>query len=112
MLGDDIHGDVKGAQNAGMQGILVKTGKFRPIDEIKIDRSFVSELNNEVSDQVMVASILNMANHFDLTVVAEGIETTDQLDFLRSKKCDIYQGFYFSKPLKDDDFRAFCENRN
>jgi len=86
--------------------------KLLPIDEIKIDRSFVSELNNEVSDQVMVASILNMANHFDLTVVAEGIETKDQLDFLRSNKCDIYQGFYFSKPLKDDDFRAFCENRN
>jgi len=81
--------------------------KRLPVDEIKIDRSFVSELDNEVNDQVMVRSILNMASHFELTVVAEGVETIDQFNFLRSNQCAIYQGFYFSKPLTDEGFRAF-----
>ncbi|MDH5612593.1 MAG: EAL domain-containing protein [Gammaproteobacteria bacterium] len=81
--------------------------KRLPIDEIKIDRSFVSELNKVENDQIMVSSILDMAKQFNLKVVAEGVETEDQFDFLKSRKCDIYQGFYFSKPLTDDEFRAF-----
>ena len=86
--------------------------KRLPVDEIKIDRSFVSELDNEVNDQVMVRSILNMASHFELTVVAEGVETIEQFNFLRSNQCAIYQGFYFSKPLTDEDFRAFYKTRS
>jgi len=78
--------------------------KRLPIDEIKIDRSFISDIDKEVDDQIMVHSILNMANHFDLTVVAEGIETDSQYIFLKANKCDIYQGFYFSKPLSTNDF--------
>jgi len=78
--------------------------KLLPIDEIKIDRSFVSELNNTVSDQFMVSSILNMAQQFNLTVVAEGIENTEQFDYLQSSHCDLYQGFCFSKPLTDREF--------
>lgn len=84
--------------------------KQLPITEIKIDRSFVSDLNSQLSDQVMVTSILNMAKHFNLTVVAEGIETREQLNFLRSNQCNIYQGFYFSEPLTDQDFREFYKN--
>lgn len=79
--------------------------KHLPIDEIKIDRSFVSELNNEVNNQVMVRSILHMSKHFNLNVVAEGVETIDQFNILRNDNCDIYQGYYFSKPLTDSDFR-------
>jgi diguanylate cyclase (GGDEF)-like protein len=81
--------------------------KRLPVDEIKVDRSFISDLSNETNDQIMVSSILNMAKQFNLVVVAEGVETDDQFDFLRSKQCDIYQGFYFSKPLTDDEFRVF-----
>ena len=86
--------------------------KRLPIDEIKIVRSFVSEISNELNDQVMVSSILNIARHFELTVVAEGIEDEDQLNYLRTNKCDTYQGFYFSMPLIDEDFRKFCTNKN
>ena len=86
--------------------------KKLPVDEIKIDRSFVSELDNEVNDQVMVRSILNMALHFSLTVVAEGVETAEQFEFLRSNDCAIYQGYYFSKPLTDCDFRDFYKSKN
>ncbi|HEB57102.1 MAG TPA: EAL domain-containing protein [Gammaproteobacteria bacterium] len=78
--------------------------KHLPIDEIKIDRSFVSELDNEINDQVMVKSILYMAKHFKLKVVAEGVETGEQLDILRKDDCDTYQGYYFSPPLTGSDF--------
>ncbi|MDH3342247.1 MAG: EAL domain-containing protein [Gammaproteobacteria bacterium] len=81
--------------------------KRLPINEIKIDRSFVSDLNKVTNDQIMVSSILNMAKEFDLSVVAEGVETKEQFDFLKSNQCDIYQGFYFSRPLSSEEFRLF-----
>ncbi|MCK5262116.1 MAG: EAL domain-containing protein, partial [Gammaproteobacteria bacterium] len=77
----------------------------------KIDRSFISELNDVANDQIMVSSILNMAKQFNLKVVAEGVENKDQLDFLQSRQCDVYQGFYYSKPLTDDDFQNFYKNQ-
>jgi len=80
--------------------------KRLPISEIKIDRSFISEIDKEENDQMMVHSILNMANHFDLTVVAEGIETTEQFNFLKANKCELYQGFLFSKPVTEDELKA------
>lgn len=81
--------------------------KRLPVDEIKIDRSFISGTDNAANDQMMVISVLNMARQFNLMVVAEGVETREQFDFLQSNQCDIYQGFYFSKPLTDDEFKAF-----
>lgn len=86
--------------------------KNLPIDEIKIDRSFVSDIHNDASNQIMVTSILNMAKHFGLSVVAEGIENKQQLDFLKANNCNNFQGFYFSKPLTDSDFREFCNNKS
>jgi EAL domain-containing protein (putative c-di-GMP-specific phosphodiesterase class I) len=84
--------------------------KRLPVDEIKIDRSFISEINDAANDQVMVISFLNMARQFELMVVAEGVENKEQFDFLSSKQCDTYQGFYFSKPLTDDEFKVFYNN--
>jgi diguanylate cyclase (GGDEF)-like protein len=85
--------------------------KRLPIDEIKIDRAFVSELNEESTDQVMVRSILYMAKHFNLKVVAEGVETEEQFTILRNDNCGLYQGYYFSRPLSYDDFVDFYKNR-
>lgn len=84
--------------------------KHLPIDEIKIDRSFVAELNNGVNDQMMVRSILYMAKHFNLKVVAEGVETDDQFNILRNDHCTCYQGYYFSKPLTDIDFQEYYKS--
>jgi len=84
--------------------------KRLPISEIKIDRSFISEIDKEENDQMMVHSILNMANHFDLTVVAEGIETIEQFNFLKANKCELYQGFLFSKPVTEKEFRALIKH--
>jgi diguanylate cyclase (GGDEF)-like protein len=84
--------------------------KRLPINEIKIDRSFIAELNKEKNDQVMVCSILNMAKQFDLSVVAEGVEAEDQFKFLRANLCDFYQGFHFSEPLTADGFQSYVRD--
>lgn len=85
--------------------------KLLPINEIKIDRSFVAGLKEMATDQVMVSSILNMAREFDLTVVAEGVENLEQFDYLHSNHCDIYQGFCFSKPLTAEKFIEFYQKK-
>lgn len=74
-----------------------------PIDKLKIDRSFVRQLGCEV-DASIVQAIISLAHSLRLKVVAEGVETPDQLKFLRSLGCDQYQGFHFSPPLPAGEF--------
>jgi diguanylate cyclase len=76
-----------------------------PIDKLKIDRSFVRELGCE-TDASIVQAIISLAHSLRLKVVAEGVETPDQLQFLRSLGCDQYQGFHFSPPLPASEFAA------
>jgi len=78
-----------------------------PIDELKIDRSFVSHLGERESDELMISTILSMAKIFDLKTVAEGIGTEKQFNFLLENGCDIFQGYYFSKPLSKEDFELY-----
>jgi diguanylate cyclase len=70
-----------------------------PIDTLKIDQSFVSEINTDSDDAAIVAAIIDLAHALKLNVIAEGVETQEQLDYLRMLKCDEVQGFLFSKPL-------------
>ncbi len=77
-----------------------------PVDVVKIDRSFVSDLDASDGDIALIEGIIALAHSLGLKVVAEGVETRAQLDFLRSRKCDLAQGYLFSKPLATDDFRA------
>ena len=77
-----------------------------PIKELKIDRSFVSNLHENSQNKVMISSILSLAKTFDLKIVAEGVETSEQIDFLKEHKCDILQGFFYSKPVSLSDFEA------
>jgi len=75
-----------------------------PIDTIKIDRSFVKDLHQDTDDAAICAAILAMAQQLGLNVVAEGVETREQLDFLRRHKCDHIQGYICSKPLPASEF--------
>lgn len=72
--------------------------KRLPLDEIKIDRSFVRDIATDPNDANLVETIITMAEHLGLEVVAEGVETEEQLDFLREKGCRLFQGYYFSRP--------------
>ena len=78
-----------------------------PVDEIKIDRVFISDLTQHSGAEEMVDTILNMARIFDLSIVAEGVETKAQWDFLKDHGCKIFQGYLFSKPLNKVDFEAY-----
>ena len=77
-----------------------------PIDTIKIDRSFVRDLAQSAEDRAIATAIISMGKALGLTVVAEGVETTEQDAFLRGHACDEVQGYLFSKPLRPEDIPA------
>jgi diguanylate cyclase (GGDEF)-like protein len=77
-----------------------------PIDTIKIDRSFVRDLAESAEDRAIATAIISMGKALGLTVVAEGVETTEQDAFLRGHACDEVQGYLFSKPLRPEDIPA------
>jgi EAL domain-containing protein (putative c-di-GMP-specific phosphodiesterase class I) len=75
-----------------------------PIDKLKIDRVFINEIVSRPEDASIVRAIVSLAHSLRLKVVAEGVETAEQLDFLKAAGCDEYQGFHFSRPLPAADF--------
>ena len=75
-----------------------------PIDALKIDRSFVMDLEKSNDGATICSAIIAMAHQLGLTVIAEGVETPDQIEFLRSQDCDEVQGFLFSKPIPASEF--------
>lgn len=86
--------------------------KRLPIFEIKIDKAFVSEIEHKGGDQSMIKTILSMAKLFNFSVVAEGVETVDQFDFLAAEGCTTFQGFYFSRPLSREAFEKFYSEQS
>lgn len=77
--------------------------KRLPIDTIKIDKSFIDEITEDSKEEAIAESIIALAHKMNLSVVAEGIETQKQLEFIKEQKCDKAQGYYFSKPLPVDE---------
>ncbi|NML30635.1 sensor domain-containing protein [Paraburkholderia antibiotica] len=73
-----------------------------PVDRLKIDRSFVSDIGVSGDDETITSAIIALAHSLKLQVIAEGVETSAQLDFLKERACDEMQGFYFAKPLSTD----------
>ena len=82
-----------------------------PIDYIKIDRSFVGEMMNNEEDAVIIKATISLAHNLHKEVIAEGVETQEQLDFLKKHHCDISQGYFFSRPLPADEIeKIYLEN--
>lgn len=73
-----------------------------PVDRLKIDRSFVSDIGTSGDDETITSAIIALAHSLNLQVIAEGVETSEQLDFLKERACDEMQGFFFSKPMPRD----------
>ena len=83
-----------------------------PLDELKIDQSFVKDLEASNDDAAICAAIIAMAHQLSLTVIAEGVETEKQVEFLRSNECDQVQGYLFGKPVPALDFENLFHARH
>ncbi len=82
-----------------------------PIDTLKIDQTFVHDITHDADDAAIVDAIISLAHNLRLTVIAEGVETEDQLNYLRLQGCDEIQGYYFSRPVPSDAFEALLRSR-
>ena len=82
--------------------------KQLPLDQIKIDQSFTRDITTDPNDAVMVRTIIGLAVNFRMQVIAEGVETAEQLEFLRAHGCMAYQGYLFGKPMTIDAFEALA----
>jgi diguanylate cyclase (GGDEF)-like protein/PAS domain S-box-containing protein len=81
-----------------------------PIDTLKVDQSFVSQIGSGGGDAAIVTAVISMARSLNLRVVAEGVESQLELDFLQSRQCDEGQGFYFSRPVAAPDFLRLLQH--
>lgn len=83
--------------------------KDMKVDGLKIDKSFISETNDNCRKRAIAKTIILLAHQLDLTVTAEGVETKEHLEFLKENDCDYVQGYYYSKPISADEFEKFLD---
>lgn len=80
-----------------------------PLDQLKIDQSFVHNLGVKQSDNVIVQTIIGMANNLNMEVIAEGVETVTQRDYLEQHGCSLFQGYLFSRPVPIEEFEVLLD---
>ncbi|HSR74081.1 MAG TPA: EAL domain-containing protein [Sulfurovum sp.] len=112
----DIHSVVEMMQRLKKLGIFFSIDDFGtgysslsylntlPVSELKVDKAFIENLGKDESSENMIKTIISIAKNFNLMIVAEGIETKEQFDFLMANGCDLYQGFYFENAIGKSEF--------
>jgi diguanylate cyclase (GGDEF)-like protein/PAS domain S-box-containing protein len=115
----EIETTIRTLQEIKQMGVLIAIDDFGtgysslsylkrfPIDKLKVDRSFVRDITANPDDAAIVRTVIGMGHGLRLKVIAEGVETAEQLAFLRECQCDEIQGYYFSTPLSVQEFAAF-----
>jgi len=119
---DEIASTLEKIQSAGIEISLDDFGtgysslsylSKLPINEIKIDKSFIHEIENNIQNITLIKSIINLGKSFNIKVLAEGVETEQQLEILHRHGCQYYQGYYFSYPLEENEmaclFKEYLE---
>jgi len=86
--------------------------RHMPLQTLKIDKSFIDEVPGDPRAVALLQSILQMAENLDIETIAEGVETEEQMDFIRTTKCDLIQGFYYSKPVAFEEFTEYISKTN
>ena len=111
MVMQNVHGSIEILSRLREKGISISMDDFGtgysslnylktlPIDVLKIDRTFVKDVTESKDDRAIASSIITLGHNLDMRIVAEGVETPEQGDFLCSQGCDMVQGYYFGKPL-------------
>lgn len=82
-----------------------------PLDNLKIDRSFVKGITSDSHDAIIIKAVIALAHNLDLKVIAEGVETKEELEFLAGYQCDEIQGYYISRPLLPEQFQSLLAGR-
>ena len=81
-----------------------------PINELKIDKSFVDDIMINEQGRHLILSIISIGKSLEIPVLAEGVELKEQVDFLTENGCNLFQGYYFSKPLNKEDLLKYILN--
>ena len=82
-----------------------------PIDVLKIDKSFVDDVTTNSADAAIALSVISLAHNLNMRVIAEGVETREQVQFLKERGCDEMQGYFFSRPVDAEAFTALLRER-
>lgn len=89
--------------------ILLSYLKRLPFDSVKLDTSFVRDIQSDANDAKVVTAIIKMSHSLGFSVIAEAVETSAQLQFLKETECDEIQGYFISRPLTAEDFTNLLE---
>ena len=84
--------------------------KDLPIDVVKLDKGFVEESHLSVKSKMIIACSISMLHQINMQVVAEGVETREQMEFLKQLKCDMIQGYYFARPMRVEEYEKYLNH--